>query len=488
MPKKVLAFDFGASSGRAMLGSFQNGKIEFREIHRFENNPVTLNGTLYWDFPYLFQQIKVGITQAKQEGGFDSIAIDTWGVDFGLIDRHGDLLQNPVHYRDLRTDRMMEEVFAVVPREEVYRQTGIQFMRINSLYQLMYLAKERPELLKRTEKILFMPDLFSYFLTGKISAEYTMASTTQLMNPNTGDWCYEMLEKLGIPTRILPELHDAGTIYGELSDAICEELDVPKVPVISVAAHDTASAVAAIPTKEKDFIYISCGTWSLFGTELEKPCINEKTLHYNLTNEGGINRTTRLLKNTMGLWLIQESRRQWRREGFDVSYHDLEVAALAAEPFRSFIDPNAPEFEMPGNLPNRVREFCKRTGQPVPENRGEVMRCIYESLALKHRSSLEMVEDITDRNYETIHVIGGGVKDGFLCQITANACNKKVVAGPMEATVTGNIAVQLMTLGEFENLSQVRQAVAASSNTKTYLPADCKKWDAVYERFLQYQA
>ena len=254
MPKKVLAFDFGASSGRAMLGSFQNGKIEFREIHRFENNPVSLNGTLYWDFPYLFQQIKVGITQAKQEGGFDSIAIDTWGVDFGLIDRHGDLLQNPVHYRDLRTDRMMEEVFAVVPREEVYRQTGIQFMRINSLYQLMYLAKERPELLERTEKILFMPDLFSYFLTGKISAEYTMASTTQLMNPNTGDWCYEMLEKLGIPTRILPELHDAGTIYGELSDAICEELDVPKVPVISVAAHDTASAVAAIPTKEKDFI------------------------------------------------------------------------------------------------------------------------------------------------------------------------------------------------------------------------------------------
>lgn len=488
MAKTVLAFDFGASSGRAMLGSFQNGKIAFHEIHRFENNPVNLNGTLYWDFPYLFQQIKVGITQAKKEGGFDSIAVDTWGVDFGLIDRHGDLLQNPVHYRDLRTDGMMEAVFSIVPKEEVYRQTGIQFMRINSLYQLMYLKQARPELLERTEKILFMPDLFSYFLTGEFGAEYTMASTTQLMNPNTGDWCYEVLEALGIPTRILPKLHDAGTVYGQLSDELCEELGVPKVPVISCAAHDTASAVAAIPTLEKDFIYISCGTWSLFGTELDAPCINEQTLGYNLTNEGGINRTTRLLKNTMGLWLIQESRRQWRREGFDVSYHDLEVEALAAEPFQCFIDPNAPEFEMPGNLPKRVRAFCERTGQHVPQTRGEVMRCIYESLALKHRSALEMIEDVTGKAYETIHVIGGGVKDGFLCQITANACRRKVVAGPMEATVTGNIAVQLMVLGEFQDLGQVRQAIRDSADTKTYLPTDCEAWDEVYPRFLQYQA
>lgn len=285
----------------------------------------------------------------------------------------------------------------------------------------------------------------------------------------------------------MPELVDSGTVYGMLSDEICEELGVEKRPVICVASHDTSSAVAAVPTSEKDFIYISCGTWALFGTELDTPCINEKTQKYNLTNEGGVNRTTTLLKNIMGLWLIQESRRQWIREGFDVSYYDLEQAALAVEPFRCFIDPDAPEFEMPGDLPKRVQEFCKKTGQYVPQTRGEIMRCIYESLAFKNRRSLEMVCDVTGKKYDTIHVVGGGVKDGLLCQITANACGLTVKAGPKEATVIGNIAVQLMALGVFENLEQARQAVAASEELKIYTPKDCAAWDVAYSRFLAQQ-
>jgi len=485
--KSVLAVDFGASSGRVMLGTFADGKIQYREIHRFENTPVTLRGTMYWDFLFLFQQIKIGMLKAKQAGGFDSVAVDTWGVDFGLVDSRGVLLQNPVHYRDARTNGMMEKVFSVVPKEEIYQQTGIQFMRINSLFQLAYLAEKEPELLARAETLLFLPDLFNFFLTGEKRAEYTIASTTQLMNPQTGDWCYDLLEKLSIPTRLLPPLHDAGTVCGMLSAEICEELGVDPVPVISVASHDTASAVAAVPATKPDFIYISCGTWSLFGTELPTPCITQKTEQYNLTNEGGVNRTTRLLKNIMGLWLIQESRRQWIREGFDVSYHDLEVEAIAAESFRCFIDRDAPEFEMPGNLPRRVRAFCERTGQAVPQTRGEVMCCIYESLAFKHRRSLEMLQDVTGKSYEAIHVLGGGVKDGFLCQITANACGKKVIAGPMEATVSGNIALQLMALGEVESLEQARQMIAQSFELKVYEPRDTEKWDQVYGQFLAYQ-
>ena len=470
-----------------MLGFFSEGKIRYHEVHRFENTPVILRGTMYWDFLFLFQQIKIGMAKAKQEGGFDSVAINTWGVDFGLLDKRGVLLQNPVHYRDARTNGRMEQVFSVVPREEIYRQTGNQFMRINTLFQLAYLAEEEPELMRRTETLLFLPDLFNYYLTGNKLAERTVSSTSQLLNPNTGDWCADMLRRLKIPAEILPPLHDAGTVCGMLSDEICEELEIDSVPVISVASHDTASAVAAAPTEAEDFIYISCGTWSLFGTELPAPCIDEKTGRYNLTNEGGVNRTTRLLRNIMGLWLIQESRRQWRREGFDVSYHELEVEAVAAESFRCFIDPDAPEFEMPGNIPRRVRAYCERTGQYVPQTRGGVMCCIYESLALKYRQSLEMLEDVTGKSYDAIHVLGGGVKDGFLCQSTANACGRRVIAGPMEATVSGNIALQLMALGEIADMKQARRIIAQSFEPKVYEAADTAAWNEAYNRFLQCQ-
>ena len=377
--KRVLAFDFGASSGRAILATYADGKIAMQEIHRFSNDPVNLCGTLYWDVQRLFFEIKQGITKAVHQGGFDAIGIDTWGVDFGLLDAHGQLVANPVHYRDERTVGMMEKAYEKVPQQELYDRTGIQLMRLNTVFQLVSLAENRPDLLERAETMLLMPDLLAYFLTGAKYAEYSEVSTTQMLDPKTGDWAYDLLERLGIPTRILPKIIDAGTPYGTLRADICDELGCPAVPVIAVCTHDTGSAVAAVPSQKDDFIYISCGTWSLFGTELKAPIINETSRRFNLTNEGGYGRTARMLKNIMGLWLIQESRRQWIREGFDVSYAGLEREALEIEPFRCFIDPDDPSFEMPGNQPRRVQEYCRRTGQPVPETRGEIMRCIYES-------------------------------------------------------------------------------------------------------------
>ena len=481
--KRILAFDFGASSGRAILANYEDGKIRMEEIHRFSNDPVTICGTFYWDILRLFFEIKQGISKAVHQGGFDAIGIDTWGVDFGLLDKKGRLLNNPVHYRDTRTTGIMEKVFEKVPQEELYGETGIQLMRINTIFQLYSLVLNEPETLAQADKLLLIPDLFAYLLTGEQRAEYTEVSTTQMLNPRTGDWHYELLEKLGIPTRILPKIIDAGETYGLLSDEICEELGCPKVPVIAVATHDTGSAVASVPSQKEDFIYISCGTWSLFGTELAQPVINEATRAFNLTNEGGFGRTTRMLKNIMGLWLIQESRRQWIREGFDVSYADLEREALAVEPFRCFINPDDPSFELPGNLPKRVQEYCERTGQTVPQTRGEIMRCIYESIALKYRYTFQAIREATGKAYETIHMIGGGTKDRLLCQMTADACNCPVIAGPIEATAMGNIAVQLIALGEFSGLKEARAVIANSEQPKSYLPADPASYDVAYARF-----
>lgn len=483
--KRVLAFDFGASSGRAIIGEFDGKSFQMEEIHRFTNDPVMVNGTFYWDILRLFHEIKTGITKAIHAGGFDAIGIDTWGVDFGLLDKNGNLLQNPVHYRDSRTDGMPEKLFSVVPKEEVYNETGIQIMKFNTIFQLFTIAQKEPELLERAETMLFIPDLFAYFLTGVKKAEYSIVSTSQIMNPNTGDWTYDLLEKLGVPTSILPEIIDAGSIYGMLSDDICEELGAPKVPVIAVCTHDTASAVVSVPSEEKDFIYISCGTWSLFGTELDKPIISKASEELNVTNEGGYDRTVRFLKNIMGTWLIQESRRQWIREGFEVTFADLEKEALACEPFKCFIDPDCLDFEKPGNLPKRVQEFCERTGQYVPQNRGEIMRCIYESLAMKYRYAFNAIREVTGKTYNTIHMLGGGTKDRLLCQMTADSCNVKVVAGPIEATATGNIAVQLIALNEISGLKEARKIVKDSVEPKEYDVKDAASYDAAYSRFLE---
>lgn len=485
MTKRVLAFDFGASSGRAIIGCFDGDKITLEEVHRFSNDPVSVGGTVYWDVLRLFYEIKQGIIKAKIAGGFDSIGIDTWGVDFGLIDSEGKLMENPVHYRDARTVGLVDEAFKTMPKEKLYGITGIQFMELNTLFQLISLKKYRPWMLERADKMLFMPDLFGYMLTGKMCAEYSIASTSQLIDLDKRTWSKEILDAFGIKESVFAPLIQPGTVLGELSKEVCEECGVDPVPVISVCGHDTQSAITSVPCEDGDFAFLSSGTWSLFGTELDKPIVNETSMNINITNEGGFDGSTGFLKNIIGLWLIQESRRQWKREGKEYSYADLEKLALAAEPFKCFIDPDAPEFVPHGNIPERVREFCRKTGQYVPETVGEIMRCIYESLAMKYRLTFEKLRECTERDYPVIHVIGGGTKDGLLCQMTANSCDRTVKAGPIEATVMGNVAVQLMSDGSVKNIGQARKIVADSSELKTFEPKDTDKWAGAYEDFLK---
>ena len=481
--KQVLAFDFGASSGRAILGTLEDGKIHMEEVYRFSNDPVIIGKTMYWDTLRQFFEIKQGIIKAKQKGGFDSIGIDTWGVDFGLLDEHGVLLESAVHYRDDRTLGMQEEVFKAIPKDELYDMTGNQFENFNTVFQLYSLVEKRPWILERADKLLLTPDLFNYFLTGETKAEYTMATTTQLMDARNKAWSDKIMDALRIPKDIFPEIVPSGTVVGTLSSDICEELGIQPAKVIAVASHDTQSAVVAGPTQEEDFMFISCGTWSLFGTELKAPVIGEKSLACNVSNEGGYGDTTTLLKNIIGLWLAQESRRQWIREGQEYSFGELEQMAREAEPFQSFIDPDAPEFVPAGNIPERIREFCRKTGQKVPETIGEIMCCINQSLALKYRYALEQIESCTGKHYPTIHMIGGGIQSKLLCQMTAGANGRKVIAGPVEATALGNIAVQFMSLGEIKDVNEARQIIADSEETYEYIPQDEEKWNAAYEKF-----
>lgn len=482
--KKVLSFDFGASSGRAMLASFENGKIEMTEIHRFSNDPVTVNGRMYWDVLRLFFEIKTGITKAVNAGGFDAIGIDTWGVDFGLINKKGELIGNPFHYRDQRTKKIPERIFnEIISKEELYHRAGMQFMHFNTIYQLMYLKYNEPELLAQADKFLMMPDLFAYFLTGEMKEEASIASTSNLLNPNTKDWDFELIEKLGLDKKLFAPIVKSGSVYGYLSDGICAELGCKKVPVVAVCSHDTASAVAATPASTDDFVYISCGTWSLFGIESKIPFLSDEAYKADFTNEGGFDGTIRFLKNIMGLWLIQESRRQWRREGTEVGFDTLEKEALASEPFKCFINVDDPMFETAGNLPKRVLEFCEKTGQYVPKNRGEIMRCIYQSLAMKYKHTYNMLSDFTKRDYKSINILGGGIKDKLLCRLTADATGATVLAGPTEATVMGNIAVAFYALGEIADFKEIRKTVANSTDLKEYIPENTDEWNKAYEDY-----
>lgn len=482
--KKVLSFDFGASSGRAMLASYENGKIEMAEIHRFSNDPVSVNGRMYWDVLRLFFEIKTGITKAVNAGGFDAIGIDTWGVDFGLINKKGELIGNPFHYRDQRTKGIPDKIFSeIISKEDLYHRAGMQFMHFNTIYQLMYLKYNEPELLAQADKFLMMPDLFAYFLTGEMKEEASIASTSNLLNPNTKDWDFELIEKLGLDKKLFAPIVKSGSIYGYLSDDICNELGCKKVPVVAVCSHDTASAVAATPTSAEDFVYISCGTWSLFGIESKTPFLSDEAYKADFTNESGFDGTIRFLKNIMGLWLIQESRRQWKREGIEVGFDTLEKEALASEPFKCFINVDDPMFETAGNLPKRVMEFCEKTGQYVPETRGEIMRCIYQSLAMKYKHTYNMLSDFNKREYKSINILGGGIKDKLLCRLTADATGATVFAGPTEATVMGNIAVAFYALGEIADFKEIRKTVANSTDLKEYIPQNSEEWNKAYEDY-----
>ncbi len=483
MPKTILVFDFGASSARAMFCKYEDGKISLEEIHRFENRPVVEGGHLRWDIDELWEQMKIAISFGVFNGGFDAISIDTWGVDFGLLDKNGELLEKPVHYRDERTNGMPEEVYGKFPAEDLFMKSGIQPMNINTIFQLHYLAKHEANTLFRAEKMLMMPDLFAYLLTGNTKAEFTEATTSQLIDQKAKGWNLKLIEGLELPKRIFCPIIHPGEVYGTLKQELAEEFRIESVPVYACCSHDTASAVLAVPTKDEHFAFLSCGTWTLFGTELRHPIVTKEALDMELTNEGGYGGTTTLLKNIMGLWLIQETRRYYKKQGEDYSFADLEKMAREAEPFKSFINPNDQSFTAPEDMPLKIQEFCRRTNQPVPETVGEVMRCIYQSLACEFALTLDKISALTGLSYSRVHMIGGGTKDKLLCSLTAEAAGVPAVAGPVEATALGNGICTLVACGEIESIAKAREIIISSGLTEEFVPTEHDKWLPALEKY-----
>jgi rhamnulokinase len=449
-----LAFDLGAESGRAILGQLAGERLRLSEVYRFPNVPVRLPDGLHWDVLRLWSEIKESLR----------------------------LLANPYHYRDSRTDGILAEAFRLVPRQEIFAQTGIQFMPINSLYQLLAMVIQRSPLLDVAQTFLTMPDLFNYWLTGRQVSEFSIATTTQCYDPRQGDWARLLLERFGIPTHIFPPILPSGTVLSPLLPPLAEEVGLGSVPIIAPACHDTASAVAAVPAEGEDFVYISSGTWSLLGTELPEPIINEQSLAFDFTNEGGVGGTFRFLKNITGLWLVQECRRTWARQGQEFSYDELTPMAAQTAPLQSIVDPDDGEFAKHGDMPARIQAFCQRTGQTVPQSPGEVVRCALESLALKYRWVLERLEKILGRRLEPIHIVGGGAQNWLLCQLTADATGRRVVAGPVEATAIGNIIVQAMAREYVASLAEGRRLVRNSCHLATYEPVSSLGWEAAYGR------
>ncbi len=485
---KMLAIDLGASSGRGMVGKFDGEKISLEEIHRFPNGPVNLNGNLYWDILRTYGEIKTALHNCSMSDNKDikTMAIDTWGVDYGFLDAGGNLIENPFCYRDERTTKgIMEELFKVIPKEELYKITGTQFLNFNTIYQLYCVVKERPEMLDIAKDMLFIPDLLKYFLTGVKQTEYTIASTSQMLDANSRDWAYNVTDKLGIPRHLLGNIVTPGTVCGKLLPSVIEEIGGINPTVVNTASHDTAAAVVAVPSQKDDFVYISSGTWSLMGKELSEPSTGELSYKYDITNEGGAERKIRFLKNIMGLWIEQESRRQWQREGQDVSFNELSEAAVASKPLACLINPDDLSFQTPGNMPRRIQEYCEKTGQYVPQTKGEIVRCIFDSLALCYRHTVSMMDDITGKKTPFINIVGGGTKEEPLCKFTADACGRPVYTGPVEATALGNIAVQAIACGEIKNVKEARQVIANSFEIKCFEPKDTAMWDEGYEKFLK---
>lgn len=483
-PHRFLAFDLGAESGRCVLGTLEGGVLSVQELHRFPNGPVAIEGHLHWDAPALFREIKTGLRLCAERGRLDieGVAVDTWGVDFGLLDKSGRLIGLPFAYRDLRNVPAMEALLAKFSKDRVYEITGIQFLPFNSLFQLYALALHNPGLLSAASDLLFMPDLFSYFLSGSIANEATIASTSQLLAPRGPTWSEELLGALGIPSRLFHPLVRPATVIGRLLPSVASEAGLREIPVIATASHDTASAVAAVPARGTTWAYISSGTWSLVGIEVPAPQITAATLRMNFTNEGGLGGRIRLLKNVAGLWLVQQCRKAWSGERIP-SYDELSAAAEAAPAFKAFIDPDHPDFLNPADMPEAIREFCRRSGQYAPDGRGEIIRCALESLALKYRMVLEELRQVSPQPIETIHVIGGGSRNELLCRFTADAAGLPVVTGPVEATAAGNILGQALALGIVGSPEEIRSVVAASTDLKTYNPGNRSAWEAAYAGF-----
>jgi rhamnulokinase len=483
---KILAFDLGAESGRGLVGAFDGERLGLDVVHRFPNGAVQTLDSLQWDVLRLYGEMVAALRKAGAEHGeLASIGVDTWGVDFALLGRDGTLLGNPRHYRDPHTEDVMDLAFAAVPPDEVFRQTGIQFMRFNTLFQLLALKRDRSPLLDVAETMLLIPDLFHYWFTGIKVNEYTDASTSQMIDPHTRVWATDLVRRFGLPERILGSLVQPGTVLGPLRPSIAAQAGVGAIPVIAPATHDTAAAVAAVPAQGGSWAYISSGTWSLMGVETRRPMTGEDTRRVNFTNEGGVDGTIRLLKNIMGLWLVQECRRAWERAGQAYTYEELMRLAEAAPPFAGVLNPDDPTFILPPSMPAAITDFCHKTGQAVPQEPGPIVRCALEGLALRYRWVLERLEELVGRRLETIHVVGGGSQNTLLCQLTADACNRPVVAGPVEATAIGNVLVQMLGLGQLGSLGDGRAVVRRSFDVRTYEPRQPERWQAPYQRFLE---
>jgi len=465
-----------------MLGTFDGRRLLVRELERFPNGPVRVGTSMYWDVLRLFDQMKSGLRRcAHEHRPIAGIGLDTWGVDFALLDSRDALIGNPHHYRDQRTEGMMAEAFRRVPREEIFASTGIQFMSINTLYQLLAMVILGDPALEAAKTFLMIPDLFNFWLTGQKACEFTDVTTTQCYDPRARDWAWILLTRMAIPTRIFPAVIPPASVLGPLQPHVAVEVGLPAVPVIAPACHDTAAAVAAVPATTSDFAYISSGTWSLVGVELPQPVLTPAALRHNFTNEGGVNGTFRLLKNVMGLWLIQECRRRWEQDTA-ASYDELLHLAAIAPPFGPVIDPDHERFLRPRDMPAEIRRACEESGQDLPEDRGALVRCILESLALKYRWVIGRLEEIADRPITALHIVGGGSQNTLLCQLTADATGRVVYAGPAEATAMGNILVQAMALGHLTSLQEGRAVVRASSHLTTYEPHPSDRWDGAFER------
>jgi rhamnulokinase len=484
---KILAFDLGAESGRGLLGAFDGERVGLDVVHRFPNGGVATLGRLHWDVLRLYGEMLLALRKAAAEHGpLASIGVDTWGVDFALLGRDGALLGNPRHYRDPHTETIMDVAFERVPRLEVFRQTGIQFMRFNSLFQLLAMQRDRSPLLEMAETLLFIPDLLHYWFTGIKANEYTNASTSQMIHPGTRTWALDLVRRFGLPERILGQLVQPGTTLGRVHETVAAQTGVRRdTPVIVPATHDTASAVAAVPAHGESWAYISSGTWSLMGAETRTPLTDDRALAVNFTNEGGVDGTIRLLKNVMGLWLVQECRRTWERLGKTYSYEELMHQAEAAPAFVSLVNPDDASFILPHSMPDAIADFCQKTNQPPPKESGPVIRCALESLALRYRWVLGRLEELVGKRLDVIHIVGGGCQNTLLCQLTADACNRPVLAGPVEATALGNVLVQAIGLGLLRTLADARAVVRNSFELRTYEPRHSDRWDEPYARFLR---
>jgi len=482
--RNFLAFDLGASSGRAILGTISDNKLSLKEIHRFDNQMVEINGSFYWNIFSLFGELKTGLKKCIHDFGIqpESVGVDTWGVDIALLDRNGMIVGLPYAYRDPRTDTAMEEVFNVIPQKELYLMTGIQLMQFNTLFQLYAYKRDRSPLLEITTDILFMPDALGYLFSGVKKNEFSIASTSQFLKPGKLEYEQKLFDAIGFDINLMQDIVLPGTVLGILKPDIQKETGSAPIPVVAVAAHDTASAIASVPATGRNWAYISSGTWSLMGIESDHPLISEEIQKLNFTNEGGVEGTTRFLKNIMGLWLLQECRRTWSAE-HDYSWPEMVEMSLNAHPFKCLIDPDAREFLNPGDMPAAIAAFCSKTGQPEPETHGEFIRTIFESLALKYRATLDSIREVSTNEIEKIHIIGGGANNELLCQYAANATNLQVYAGPTEATAIGNIMLQAKALGAVSSLGEIRHMVFNSFETKIFYPQDADSWNVEYQKF-----